>query len=79
MLRIDQLSMQRQFLLAIAVKAVDNTLGLESLVPSVLVYGEFLTIRAHLGLVILQNSLAESAVVAQEAQKSWRSTLHTRN
>ena len=40
-LKFDHPSLQRQVLLALAVKAINDTLGPEGVIPSALVFGEF--------------------------------------
>ena len=66
-LKIDQQSMQRQLLLALAVKAMNDTLGPERIVPSALVFGEFSSLRTLGGAVIPNPTLGERAEAAQKA------------
>lgn len=61
--------MQRQLLLASAVKAMNDTLGPEGLVPSALVFGEFPSLRSFEGPIIPRPSLSEKALIAQEARR----------
>ncbi len=61
--------MQRQLLLASVVKAVDDTLGSEGVVPSELVFGEYPSLRSFEGPTIPRPSLAERAVIAQKARR----------
>ena len=61
--------MQRQVLLALAVKAMNDTLGPEGFVPSSLVFGELPSLRTFVGPVIPRPSLAERAQTAQEARR----------
>jgi len=68
-LKLDHPSMQRQVLLAVAVKAMNDTLGPEGVVPSALVFGEFPSLRTFEGPVIPRPSLAERALAAQEARR----------
>ena len=61
--------MQRQVLLAPAVKAMNDTLGPEGIVPSSLVFGEYPSLRSFVGPVLPRPSLAVRAEVAQEARQ----------
>ena len=45
----DHPSLKKDFLLAIATKAINDTLGPEGIVPFALVFGEFPSIRAFIG------------------------------
>ena len=68
-LKLDHPSMQRQVLLALSVKAMNDTLGPEGIVPSSLVFGEFPSLRTFVGPIIPRPSLAERAETAQEARR----------
>ena len=68
-MRVDFPSMPKPTLLAIAVKAINDTLGPEGIVPSALVFGEFPSIRNFLGPKVPRATLAERAEVALEARK----------
>ncbi len=68
-LKCDHPSMRHQLLLALAVKAMNDTLGPEGTVPSALVFGEFPSIRAFEGTVIARPSLAERPEVARETRR----------
>ena len=57
-LKLDHPSMQRQVLLALAVKAMNDTLGPEGYVPSSLVFGEFPSLRTFVGPIIPHPTLA---------------------
>ncbi len=61
--------MQRQVLLALSLKAMNETLGPEGIVSSSLVFGEFPSLRKFTGPVIPRPSLAERAMVAQETRR----------
>ena len=63
-LKLDLSFMQRQVLLALAVKAMNDTLGPEDLVPSSLVFNEFTCLRTFVGPVISRKSLAECTQTA---------------
>ena len=60
--------MQRQFLLALAVKAMNDLLVLAGIVPSALVFGEFPSLCSISGHVLPRPSLAERAEAAQQAR-----------
>ena len=68
-LKLDHPSMQRQVLLALAVKAMNDTLGPEGIVPSSLVFGEFPSLRSFVGPAVPRPTLAERAEAAQEARQ----------
>ena len=68
-LQLDYPSMQRQLLLALAVKSMNGTLGAEGIVPSALVFGEFPRLRSLQGPVVPRPSLAERAEAAQQARR----------
>ena len=53
-LKIDFPKMSRQLLLALSVKSMNDTLGPEGIVPSVLVFSEFPSLRAYQGPVVLR-------------------------
>ena len=61
--------MERQLLLAFSVKAMNDTLGPEGVVPSALVFGEFLSLRSVSGPLIPHPTLAERAEVALQARR----------
>ena len=61
--------MQRQLLLALAIKAMNDTLGPEGFVPEALVLGEFPGFRSSLGHVLPCPTLDERAEAAQEARR----------
>ena len=48
---------------------MNDTVGPHGLVPPALVFGEFLSLRSHLGANIHRHSLAERANIAQKARK----------
>ena len=52
-----------------AVKAINDTLGPEGIVPSSLVFGEYPSIRSFLGAKLLWPTLAEKASAAQDVRK----------
>ena len=68
-LKLDYPSMQRQLLLALAVKVMNDTLGTEGIVPSAFVFGEFRSLRSLRGPAVLRPSLAERAEAAQQARQ----------
>ena len=68
-LKIDHPSMQRQLLLALAVKAMNGILGPEGIVPSALVFGEFPSLRSISNPSLARPSVAERAQAAQEARR----------
>ena len=68
-LKLDHPSMQRQVLLALAVKAMNDTLGPEGFVPSSLFFGEFPSLRTFIGPIIPRPTLAERAHTAQAARR----------
>ena len=68
-LKVDHPAMQRQLLLALAVKAMNDTLGPEGHVPSSLVFGEFPSLRTFEGPLVPRPTLAERAEAAQEARR----------
>ncbi len=68
-LKLDHPSMQRQLLLASAVKAMNDTLGPEGVVPTALVLGEFPSLRSFEGTIVPRPTLAERVVVTQAARR----------
>ena len=68
-LKIDFPSMQRQFLLVMAVEATNDPLGPEGTVPSALVFGEFPSLRSFTSTVVPRPTLAESAQAALKARR----------
>ena len=66
---MDHSTLQRLVLLALSVKAMNETLGPESIVPSSLVFGEFPSLRTFEGPVIPRPTLAERSLAAQEARR----------
>ena len=68
-LKVDRPAMQRQLLLALAVKAMNDTLGPEGHVPSSLVFGEFPSLRTFEGPIVPHPTLAERGEAAQEARR----------
>ncbi len=68
-LKCDHLSALRQLLLALPVKAMNDTLRPEGTAFSVQVFGEYPGVRAFEGLLIPRSSLAECAEVALEARR----------
>ena len=68
-LKFDHPKMQRQVLVALAIKAVNDTLGPEGIVPSALVFGEFPSLHSFLGPMVPRPTLAERAFAAQEARR----------
>ncbi len=62
-------TMQRQLLLALSVKAMNDTLGAEGIIPSALVFGEFTSLRTCEGYVIPQPSLTERAEAALNGRR----------
>ena len=60
--------MQPQLLLALSVKAMNETLGPEGFVPSTLIFGDFPNLRTVSGPVIPRPSLAKRAEGAQQAR-----------
>ena len=68
-LKIDFPKMSRQLLLALSIKAMNDTLGPEGIMPSTLVFGEFPSLRAYQGPVIPRPTLAERAQAALSARR----------
>ena len=68
-LKVDYPSMQRQLLLALSVKAMNDTLGPEGTVPSALVFGEFPSLRSVSEPIIPRPTLAERAEAALRARR----------
>ena len=68
-LKIDYPNMQRQILLALATKVINDTLGPEGIVPSLLVFGEFLSLRSLSGPILPRPTLAERAQAALDARR----------
>ena len=68
-LKIDYPNMQRQMLLALATKAINDTLGPEGIVPSSLVFGEFPILRSLYGPIFTRPTLAECARTALDARR----------
>ena len=68
-IREDHPSLQRDVLLAISTKAINDTLGPEGIVPSALMFGEFPSIRAFIGPKFPRATLAEREIAAQKARK----------
>ncbi len=68
-LKFDHPSLQRQVLLALAVKAINDTLGPEGVVLSALVFGEFPCLLSFGGPVVPRASLAKRALAAQDARR----------
>ena len=66
-LKLDHPLLQRQVLIALAVKAMNDTLGPKGIDPSSLVFGEFPNLRSLVGPDIARPLLAERAMAAQEA------------
>ncbi len=62
-------SLPRQVLLAVAVKAMNDMLGPEGIVPSALVFGEFVFLTSFGGPVIPNASLAERALAVRGARR----------
>ena len=62
-LKLDYPSMQRQLLLAIAVKSTNDTLGTEGIAPSAVVFGEFPS------LSILRRTVVPCPSVAEQARR----------
>ena len=67
-LKIDHPTMQRQILLALSIKAMNDTLGPEGIVPSALAFGEFPSLRSLSGPIVPRLTLAERAHAAQDAR-----------
>ena len=68
-LKLDHPALQRQVLLPLSDKVINDTLGPEGFVPSRLVFGELPSLRAFGGSVIPRASLAERALAAQESRR----------
>ena len=68
-LKLDHPSLQRQVLLTLAIKAMNDTLGPKGFVPSALVLGEFPDLRTFTGPTVTRSSLAERAEATQEARR----------
>ena len=56
-------------ILALFTKVICDTLGLEGALPSALVFGALPSLRSHLGANIPRATLAERAMIAQEARR----------
>lgn len=67
-LKIDHPSMQRQLLLSLKVKAMNDTLGPEGTVSSGLVFGEFPSLRSLFGSIVPRPTPAEREEAALEAR-----------
>ena len=68
-LKVEFPQMNKHILLSISVKAGNDTLGPEGIVPSALVFGEFLTVSTILGTRVPRQTLTERAQVVQRARK----------
>ena len=68
-LKIDHPTMQRQILLALYIKAMNDTLGPEGIVPSALVFGEFPSLRSLSGPIVPRLNLAERAQAAEDSKR----------
>ena len=68
-LKLDHPSLQRQVLLALAVKTMNVPLGPEGIVPSSLVFVEFPRLRSFEGPIIPRATLAQRARAAQDARR----------
>ncbi len=68
-LKLDHSAMQRQLLLALVVKAVNDTLCPEGIVSSALVFGEFPSLRSLSDPILPRPFLAEHAQAAQESRR----------
>ena len=68
-LKLDHPKMQKQILLALAMKAMNYTLGPEGFVPSALEFGDSPSLRSFTGLVIPRPTLAERAEISLEARR----------
>ena len=68
-LKIDYPTMRRQVQLALVVKAMNDTLGPEGIVPSALVFGEFPSLRSFERPVIPRHSLSERSLANQDARR----------
>ena len=68
-LKLDFPKMSRQLVLALSIKAMNDTLGPEGIVPSALVFGEFPSLRAYQGPVVPRPALAEHAQAALNARR----------
>ena len=62
-------NLKKDTVLALAVKAINDTLGPEGIVPSAPVFGEYPSIRSFLGTKIPRPTLAGRASAAQDARK----------
>ena len=69
-LRDEHPLVDRNLILALAVKAINDTLGSEGVVPSALVFGEFPSLRSYMGASIPRDTLAERAIIAQKGAKT---------
>ena len=68
-LELDFPRLKRQGLLALTVKAMNDTLGPEGIVPSFSFFGDFPSISSFDGPLIPHPSLAERLTAAQEARR----------
>ena len=68
-LRIDHPSVDKKLLLQMAVKACNDSLGPEGIIPGALVFGTYLSIRSFLGPKLPKETLVECAEIAQTARK----------
>ena len=64
--------MSRELLLAIATKAINDTLVPEGISALVMVYREFPSLRSYLGARIPLETLVEREIIAQKARKITR-------
>ena len=65
----DHPNLKKNVLLAISVKAINDTLGPKSIIPSVLVFGEFPSIRALIEQNMIHATLSERKITTQETCK----------
>ena len=70
-LKIDFPLVQRQVFLAIAVKAMNDTLGPEGTVPSALIFGEFPSLFSFTSILVPRPTLTERAQVALKRRDMW--------
>ena len=63
--------MQKQILLALVIKAMNDTLGPEAIIPSALVFRDIPSLRSITGPVIPRPTLAERAEIALEARRHF--------
>ena len=68
-LQIDHPKMKKEFLLNLAVKACNDTLRPEGVVPSALVFGKFPSLCSFLGPKVPRAALAQRAKIALRARK----------